>query len=197
MTRHNRTSWLCLKKNGWGWLYFSYCTYIVLLLYNIPSSKSMFIKCILIIMVKLICSSRIVNWQGKQMVENKTNKMDLKNVLLMKSDTSGLYICLRYDPNVLRIWYFVYCFISMGFTFSLFAISFWKEKYLEKMMKVCKYLYYMQKPLDDNICVTFTYRKRDLVLVIGNPPYTFTEIYMVPLRVSGYHNGNSRFYLYT
>lgn len=63
----------------------------------------MFIKCILIIMVKLICSSRIVNWQGKQMVENKTNKMDLKNVLLMKSDTSGLYICLRNDPNVLLI----------------------------------------------------------------------------------------------
>lgn len=60
----------------------------------------MFIKCILIIMVNLICSSRIVNWQGKQMVENKTNKMDLKNVLLMKSDTSGLYIYLRNDPNV-------------------------------------------------------------------------------------------------
>lgn len=52
-------------------------------------------------MVKLICSSRIVNWQGKQMVENKTNKMDLKNVLLMKSgDTSGLCIYLRNDPNV-------------------------------------------------------------------------------------------------
>lgn len=146
MTRHNHTSWLCLKKNGWGWLYFSYCTHIVLVLYNIPSSKSMLIKCIFILMVKLICSSRIVNWQGKQMVENKTNKMDLKNVLLMKSDTSGLYICLRYDPNVLLMWYFVYCFISMGFTFSLFAISFWKEKYLEKMMKVRKYLYFMQKP---------------------------------------------------
>lgn len=58
----------------------------------------------------------------------------------------------------------------MGFTFSLFAISFWKEKYLEKMMKVYKYLYYMQKQLDDNFCVSFTYRKRDLVLVIGNPP---------------------------
>lgn len=51
-------------------------------------------------MVKLICSSRIVNWQDKQMVENKTDKMDLKNVLLMKSDTSGLYIYLRNDPNV-------------------------------------------------------------------------------------------------
>lgn len=54
-------------------------------------------------MVQLICSSRIVNWQGKQMVENKTDKMDLKNVLLMKSDMSGLYIYLRYDPNVLLI----------------------------------------------------------------------------------------------
>lgn len=51
-------------------------------------------------MVKLICSSRIVNWQGKQMDENKTNKMDLKIFLLMKSDTSGLYIYLRNDHNI-------------------------------------------------------------------------------------------------
>lgn len=69
------------------------------------------------------------------MVENKTNKMDLKNVLLMKSgDTSGLCICPRNDPNWKLIFYFVYCFISMGFTFSLFAISFWKENDLEKLM---------------------------------------------------------------
>lgn len=34
------------------------------------------------------------------MVENKINKMDFKNVLLMKSDMSGLYIYFRYDLNV-------------------------------------------------------------------------------------------------
>lgn len=34
------------------------------------------------------------------MVENKINKMDFKNVLLMKSDISGLYIYFRNDYNI-------------------------------------------------------------------------------------------------
>lgn len=69
------------------------------------------------------------------MVENKINKMDFKNVLLMKNgDMSGLCICFRNDLNWKLIFYFVYCFIFMGFMFSFFVILFWKGNDLEKLM---------------------------------------------------------------